>query len=269
VWQYAALLVPTLPGILWLALLYRTDRYEPEPKRLVALTFFFGLLSIIPALLIERLAEHAYPYLGSIEAAAGQPVGAFVDAVPLGVACFLIIGPAEELFKFLAVRLYIYRHPEFDEPLDGVIYSSAAALGFASLENVFYVADFDGGHLTIRWSLLGVRAFLALPGHVIFAAMWGAALGRRRFDPRYAVWPSLLLAAGLHGLYDFILMWPPTRPAIILYMSLMVPLVLRQIAVLRADSPFAPSASFVAVATPPTAEESGEAPPPSSNEASG
>jgi RsiW-degrading membrane proteinase PrsW (M82 family) len=250
VWQYAALLVPTVPGLLWLALIYRTDRYEPEPKRLVALTFFFGVLSILPALLIERLAERAYPYLGSIEAAAGQPVGAVVDAAPLAVACFLIIGPAEELFKFLAVRLYIYRHPEFDEPLDGVIYSSAAALGFASLENVFYVAEIDNGHLSIRWSLLGVRAFLALPGHVIFAAMWGAALGRRRFDPRYAVWPSLLVAAGLHGLYDFILMWPPTRPAIILYMSLMVPIVLRQIAVLRADSPFAPTASVAPAAAP-------------------
>ena len=48
------------------------------------------------------------------------------------------------------------------------------------------------------------------------------------------------LAAVLHGLYDFLLVHPATRSAIVLYMELMVPILLRQIRSLRADSPFHP-----------------------------
>jgi RsiW-degrading membrane proteinase PrsW (M82 family) len=222
----------------WLVLIYRTDRYQPEPKRLVAITFVLGLLSILPAVVCERAAGLLYPFLAAIEQA---DAAACNDPVPLAIACFLVIGPAEELFKFLAVRLYAYRTPDFDEPLDGVIYASAAALGFASLENVVYVVDFQHGG-TIHWVRLGLRSFLALPGHVIFAATWGAALGRRRFDPSHRVWPRVGLAALLHGLYDFVLIYPPTRPAIVLYMSLMVPVLVRQIRTLRAASPFQPAA---------------------------
>jgi RsiW-degrading membrane proteinase PrsW (M82 family) len=235
----AALIVPVIPGLIWLWIFYRTDRYEPEPKKLVMLTFALGILSIIPAFIGERLGEHVYPYLASIEAAASAPLGELSNPLPLFIGCFLIIGPCEEIAKFLAVRLFIYRNKEFDEPLDGIIYASAAALGFASLENVFYVVDWTHG-LGIRWGMLGVRSFLALPGHVIFAATWGYALGRKKFNPQYQVWPRLAAAAGLHGLYDFLLMYPPTRPAIILFMTMMVPVLLREIRTLRNESPFKP-----------------------------
>jgi RsiW-degrading membrane proteinase PrsW (M82 family) len=235
----AALIVPILPGLIWLWIFYRTDRYEPEPKKLVMLTFALGVLSIIPAFIGERLGEHVYPYLASIESAAAAPLGELSNPLPLFIGCFLIIGPCEEISKFLAVRLFIYRNREFDEPLDGIIYASAAALGFASLENVFYVVDWTHG-LGIRWGMLGVRSFLALPGHVIFAATWGYALGRKKFNPQYQVWPRLLAASGLHGLYDFLLMYPPTRPAIILFMTMMVPVLLREIKTLRNESPFKP-----------------------------
>ena len=49
---------------------------------------------------------------------------------------FIVAGFTEELFKFLVVRTTIYKSPYFDEPIDGLVYSSAAALGFASLENI-------------------------------------------------------------------------------------------------------------------------------------
>ena len=120
----------------------------------------------------------------------------------MAIGCFLVIGPCEELAKFLAVRLFVYRNKEFNEPLDGIIYAAAAALGFASLENVLYVIDWHTGH--IQWGALGIRSLFALPGHVIFSTTWGYALGRRKFDAKYRVWPMVLLAALLHGLYDFL-----------------------------------------------------------------
>lgn len=233
----AALIVPMIPGVIWLWIFYRTDWYDPEPKRLIFGTFGLGVLAIVPAFVGERLAGMVYPFLEHIEQAALSGSGA---ALPMLVGCFVVIGPCEELSKFLAVRLFVYRHREFDEPLDGIIYAAAAALGFASLENVLYVIDWRTGH--VHWGTLGVRSLLALPGHVIFAITWGYALGRQKFDPRYRVWPLVLAAAMLHGLYDFLLMFGPTRPLILLYMSLMVPVIVRQIRLLRADSPFAPGA---------------------------
>jgi RsiW-degrading membrane proteinase PrsW (M82 family) len=246
----AALIVPMIPGVIWLWIFYRTDWYEPEPKRLVLATFGLGVLAILPAFAGERLASMFYPFLEHIEQAAAAG-GATVW--PAFIGCFVVVGPCEEISKFLAVRVFIYRHREFDEPLDGIIYAAAAALGFASLENVLYVIDWHTGH--VRWGTLGVRSLLALPGHVIFATTWGYALGRQKFDPRYRVWPMVAAAALLHGLYDFLLLYGPTRPLILLYMSLMVPVIVRQIRLLRADSPFAPFADQRRAAAPP-------APPP-------
>ena len=235
----AALIVPMIPGVIWLWIIYRTDWYEPEPKRLVLATFALGILAIVPAFAGERLAGMVYPFLGYIERAAATGITA---PVPMAIGCFLVIGPCEEISKFLAVRLFVYRNKEFNEPLDGIIYAAAAALGFASLENVLYVFDWHTHH--VQWGALGVRSLLALPGHVIFATTWGYALGRQKFDPSYRVWPMVGLAALLHGLYDFLLMNRPTQPLILLYMSLMVPIIVRQIRLLRSESPFAPGGAL-------------------------
>jgi RsiW-degrading membrane proteinase PrsW (M82 family) len=235
-----------VPGVIWLWIFYRTDWYEPEPKRLVLATFGLGVLAILPAFAGERAAALVYPFLEHIEQAA-QTGNA--SAWPMFIGCFLVIGPCEEVAKFLAVRLFVYRHREFNEPLDGIIYAAAAALGFASLENVLYV--FDWHTHTVHWGTLGVRSLLALPGHVIFSTTWGYALGRKRFAASYRVWPLVLGAAMLHGLYDFLLMYPPTRALIVLYMCLMVPIIVRQIRLLRSESPFAPGAQPLPIALAP------------------
>jgi RsiW-degrading membrane proteinase PrsW (M82 family) len=237
-----ALIVPMIPGVLWLWVFYRTDWYEPEPKRLVLATYGLGILAILPAFAGERLAGWFFPFLSRLvdDGAAQFPVW------PALMGCFLVVGPCEEISKFLAVRLFVYDHEEFDEPLDGVIYAAAAALGFASLENVLYVTDWHTGH--VLWGTLGVRSLFALPGHVIFAATWGYALGRKKFDRRYPLLGMVLAASLLHGLYDFLLLYPPTRPLVFLYMSLMVPVLVRQIRLLRARSPFAPAPQPVAAA---------------------
>jgi len=236
---FAALIIPMIPGVIWLWIIYKTDLYEPEPKRLVLATFGLGILAIVPAFGGERLAGMVYPFLRYMEAAAATGVTA---PLPMAIGCFLVIGPCEEIAKFLAVRLFVYRNKEFNEPLDGIIYAAAAALGFASLENVLYVIDWHTGH--VRWGDLGIRSLFALPGHVIFSTTWGYALGRAKFDDRYRVWPMVMLAALLHGLYDFLLMYKPLSPLIWLYMSLMVPIIVRQIRLLRAESPFAPGGAL-------------------------
>jgi protease PrsW len=108
----------------------------------------------------------------------------------------------EELPKWIAFLL-IYRWNEFDEPLDGVVYGVALALGFATVENVLCVAR-DG---------LGVgvlRAVFAVPAHALFGAVMGFYFGRAKFggahdDRRALLGVALAAAIALHGAYDFIL----------------------------------------------------------------
>ena len=87
-----------------------------------------------------------------------------------------VVGPVEELCKFAAVRLGPYRSLYFDEPVDGLVYASAASLGFASLENLFYVLEY-GPEVMIAPPLSTV-------GHLVF--VWGFALGQYCFKRKGA-----------------------------------------------------------------------------------
>ena len=146
------------PGVFWLWFFVRKDVYRPEPRRLLALTFFLGMVAVIPAAIVEGvfLDESLVSEQGSLASfAAGM---------------LLVVGPVEELSKFAAVRLGPYRSLCFDEPTDGLIYSATASLGFASLENLAYVLVFGP-------AVMLLRAPLSTLAHVVFGSIWGHALG--------------------------------------------------------------------------------------------
>jgi hypothetical protein len=74
---------------------------------------------------------------------------------------------------------FLFRNfPEefFNEPLDGIVYAVVLAMGYASVENMLYVAAY-GINTTI------LRAFTAVPAHLVFAIVQGYYLGRARFMP--------------------------------------------------------------------------------------
>ncbi|MBZ5708666.1 PrsW family glutamic-type intramembrane protease [Nannocystis pusilla] len=178
------------PGFFWLGMVVRSNRQRPDPVALVLRTFLLGAVVALP--------------IGFV----GQVVGGEVSIRPgmsaseAAFVAFVLAGLIEELGKFLVVRLSLYDSPYFDEPLRGMVYSGAVALGFASLENVLYMV----GHGS---EVLGVRALTATLGHVFFSALWGYGLGadrraKLRGEPsRGYAFLGLLGALAAHGLYDF------------------------------------------------------------------
>lgn len=128
-------------------------------------------------------------------------------------AMLLIVGPVEEFCKFGAVRLGPHRSPNFDEAVDGLVYSFAASLGFASLENLFYVIQFGP-------SVMLLRAPLSTVGHLAFGSIWGLALGQHYVSGggrRSFLIGTLALAAGAHALFNvFIFSFPPGAIALTL-----------------------------------------------------
>ena len=179
-------LVAFTPGLFWLWFFLRQDVYRPEPRRLIAVTFVLGCLSTIPAIIAEAI------FLGDSSLEEGASLQATAAAM------LLVVGPVEEACKFAVVRLKPYRSLYFDEPMDGLVYAAAASLGFASLENLGYVARFGPG------VMIG-RAPLSTLGHVIMGSIWGYALGLHRqsgFRRTGLVVVSLALAAVAHATFN-------------------------------------------------------------------
>jgi RsiW-degrading membrane proteinase PrsW (M82 family) len=94
---------------------------------------------------------------------------------------------------------------EFDEPVDGIIYASFIALGFAAMENIQYLNFVSSGE---AWA----RGFAGPVVHIVFASIWGYYIGRaylcRKFLGR-TIFAALAFTAILHGVYDFVVIALP------------------------------------------------------------
>ena len=137
---------------------------------------------ILPAILIELALKQLFPEGDTM----------------LGVFLYYLFEVAlvEESLKLFAVRVYAYNSKMFNEPMDGLILGVAAALGFATVENIFYV--YQSGILTGI-----IRAIVSVPSHALYGAIIGFYLGEAKFRKR----PSLALQGLvaviiLHAIFD-------------------------------------------------------------------
>lgn len=180
------LLPSVLPALLVAYVVYRSDRTR-EPIGVVLMTFLFGVVGALGASYLEAKAA-TWTGLSVRASVSGEP-GALVFL-------FAVVAPLREASKVAATwPAFLSKH--FDEPYDGIVYASAAALGFSCVENAMLLrANPDG----LVWV---ARALLALPAHLFFACSWGYALGRAKQDKTPGrVFPVTWLGAVFaHGFY--------------------------------------------------------------------
>lgn len=179
------------PGLFILWYIYHADKYEKEPLQLVFKIYLLGAAITLPALVLE----YAAAYL--IEPIRSTLLGIFLYF-------FLAVSLIEELSKFYVMKKYAYTNPEFNEPMDGIIYGVTAALGFASLENLAYVFQYG-----VETGLL--RAFTSVPAHAIWGGIIGFYLGKAKFNvackrggEMLCISRGLVIAIISHGIYDVI-----------------------------------------------------------------
>ena len=183
------LLLALAPAIIIMIYVYFRDKYEKEPIKLILKGILLGAIVIFPVGLLEN-------YLLSFSKAYDPITKAAWDG-------FVVAGAIEEAFKFFMVFILIWRNPNFNEKFDGIVYSVSVALGFAAVENLFYV--FSGNSMQVGL----VRAFTAVPGHTIFGIVMGFYLGLARFSPKgRGRWLLMAFVVPwmLHGIYDFLIM---------------------------------------------------------------
>jgi len=171
-----------LVALFWLRWFRKKDKYEKEPERLIFLAFFAGVLATVPSVLLES-------FLGLHD----QSSTIILRDLFLS---FLWVGVVEEFFKYLAVRLTVYRSTQFNEVMDGMVYMVSAALGFAATENVGYMVGFG-------YAVGFPRAVLSYLAHISFSAILGFYMGKAKIEGKKNwILVGFIFAIPLHCLYN-------------------------------------------------------------------
>lgn len=183
------LIAATTPVLVIIIYIYIKDKYEKESKRILLVTFLLGAILSIVITTILYLVSDKYIPLPDDHSIWQQ----FVKA-------FFVVALIEEFSKYIMVRYYAQPRKDFNEPYDGIIYAVMVSMGFAFVENIFYVIE--GG---MNVALL--RAFTAIPAHASFAVIMGYYMGKAKFsnNPMKYNLIGLALAVLFHGAYDFFL----------------------------------------------------------------
>jgi RsiW-degrading membrane proteinase PrsW (M82 family) len=187
-----ALILAFAPALAFLLYIRRMDKYEPEPWGLMGRAFFAGCLAVLPALVIETMLGR-YKVEGS-----------------LGVlwTAFVVAALVEESCKGGLAFAFMWRRPEFNEVMDGIVYFGVAHMGFAVMENLGYIFLRSRGNIVLALINAFGRATTAVPLHIISGMIMGYHVGMARYSRTKLERLShflraLLIPILLHGIYDW------------------------------------------------------------------
>ena len=177
-------LLAVLPPISIVYYVYSQDLYEKEPRKILVISFLFGCLITLPAAIIE------------------SKISVLIIS-NLFLYAFIGVAFVEEGLKFVVLKFYSYKRPDFNEPYDGIVYSVCISLGFATVENIGYVFGEEGYEL-----ITGIgRTFSAIPLHASCGIIMGYYLGISKFSKNKYIFiiKGLGYAVLIHGFYDYFL----------------------------------------------------------------
>ncbi len=230
-WILGQIALGALPGLLWLYWFWFKDRHEREQRRKLLRVFVLGALGALLIAYSRPRLEWLLPDRTGLR-------NDLIDA-------FLVTALAEEIAKLAAFVVGGLWLRQCDEPMDGIVYAASAALGFASVENAFFLVS-EGDP-----RLICVRGFTSTIAHVLFLAPAGfflvrAKLGLGRWRRELATL-AVVLAVLLHGSYDWILMHSegPGRLGLGLFMAVTIAGLGILMRWSQQHSPFAPRAERV------------------------
>ncbi len=181
-----------IPVVGLLLMIYFCDKKEKEPFGFLIAIFFAGVGSVIPAFILEELG--------------GKVIGtdSLVESI---LHAMIVVGPAEELSKFLVLFLITWKSKNFNYSYDAIVYAVFASLGFAAIENIGYTVVFGAGTALLRM-------FTSIPGHACFGVYMGFFYSKAKYakltkkNGKFALHLILTMLVPIlaHGVYDAILM---------------------------------------------------------------
>jgi RsiW-degrading membrane proteinase PrsW (M82 family) len=178
------------PALAWLWFWLKEDSRNPEPRRLIALAFITGMLTVMIVIPIQKFV-------------AGYLV--------TQTAIFAAWSTIEEFVKYIMAYLMVLHRRENDEPVDAVIYMVAVALGFAGLENALFLLSPLAGDTVMQTVMTGNLRFIgATLLHVFSSAVVGIFLAfsfyRSRLMKEWYAACGVILASLLHIGFNFLIL---------------------------------------------------------------
>ncbi len=192
-----------LPSFAWLFFYLKEEDYHPEPKQLILLTFVMGMLFALLALSVE-LGVACFHLSLRGNSCDDLHTATLTASLPF----ILLFAFVEEIAKFGAAFFSVHKNPAFDEPVDAMIYTTVAALGFAAVENLGVLHQPDNsvflGNVFAITSLRFVGATLL---HTLASAFLGYywAMSIREFGAARFIVIGLLMATGLHAIFNYLI----------------------------------------------------------------
>ena len=182
--MFILLTVAIAPGLALFSYFYLRKQIAKEPSLTLFHTFLYGAIMTFPILFIQHVFEEENIFSNYF----------FRNVV--------FTSGLEEFFKWLILLLAIYRHVEFEDAYDGILYGASVSLGFATVENIIYL-------LTFGTDTAFLRALLPVSSHALFGVVMGYYFGRAKFavaaNANNYLFLALLAPYGLHFIYNGIL----------------------------------------------------------------
>lgn len=195
------------PSLVWLAYYLRKDP-RPEPKYMISRVFFLGIILAPLAVIAQWIfKESVLRFDPNYQISAS-------------LAFFIWAAFIEEVVKFLPVKFVVLHNPEFDEPVDAMVYMVAAAVGFAAIENIlvlFQTVQSGLGAVLQTWSLRFIGATLL---HAVSSAMVGYFLALSWFFNKHSqklIFLGIAIATLFHFAFNAILLKGEKQPIGFLY----------------------------------------------------
>ncbi len=183
------------PSLIWLSFYLKKD-VHPEPKRMVIKVFILGMGSAFLAALLGILLSDLIQKLN-------LPL-----SLSLILQIFLAVALVEEIVKYLPIHFYVLNDPEFDEPIDAMIYMIISGLGFAAIENILFLFKCYLARESFVPTLITLfgRFISATLLHALTSANIGyfLAISILKKKNRFFFFVlGVLISTLLHGIYNF------------------------------------------------------------------
>jgi RsiW-degrading membrane proteinase PrsW (M82 family) len=179
-----------IPALLWLWFWIKEEEKKPEPKKIITIVFIVGMIAVFFVLPIQKFIQ------GNIDSHEWQ---------------LILWAISEEIIKYLAVLIILYRTNYINEAVDWPIFLITSALGFAAMENVlFLIKPLSLGENTVSLLTGELRFLGSTLLHAVSSGILGIALGisfyLKGFKRKWYLVVGFILAIALHSVFNFFIM---------------------------------------------------------------
>ena len=162
----ASIAAGIIPMLTYLFIIWKMDKYEPEPIKLIAASYLWGAVAAI----ILSIAG-SFVFIMFLEITGVQESTALHSII----VAPLVEETAKALFLFVIIT-----KKDFDNITDGLVYGAAIGLGFGMTENIFYYLTY-GTTLDYWLFLVFVRSGFSAVMHAVATAIVGAFFGMAKY----------------------------------------------------------------------------------------